>query len=33
MGKVLKYALMLGIGVLLFTLAMKGVDDPQALWG
>lgn len=31
-GKVLKYALMLGIGVLLFTLAMKGIDDPQALW-
>ena len=32
LGKVLKYAGMLGIGVLLFTLAMRGVDDPQALW-
>ena len=31
-GRILKYALMLGIGVLLFALAMKGVDDPQALW-
>ena len=32
LGKVLKYAGMLGIGVLLLTLAMRGVDDPQALW-
>ena len=32
LGKVLKYSGMLGIGVLLFTLAMRGVDDPQALW-
>lgn len=31
-GQVLKYALMLGIGVLLFSLAMRAVDDPQALW-
>ena len=31
-GQILKYVLMLGIGALLFTLAMRGVDDPQALW-
>lgn len=31
-GKVLKYVVMLGIGVLLMALAMRAVDDPQALW-
>jgi uncharacterized membrane protein YbhN (UPF0104 family) len=32
LGQVLKYALMLGIGVFLMALAMRAVDDPQALW-
>lgn len=31
-GQALKYVVMLGIGVLLFALAMRAVDDPQALW-
>lgn len=31
-GQVVKYAVMLGIGVLLFILAMRAVDDPEALW-
>ena len=32
LGQVLKYVLMLGIGGLLFGLAMGAVDDPDALW-
>lgn len=32
LGQVLKYGLMLGIGVFLFGLAMRAVDDPEALW-
>lgn len=32
MGQIVKYVLMLGIGVLLFGLAMRAVDDPEALW-
>ena len=32
LGQVLKYVLMLGIGGLLFSLAMGAVDDPDALW-
>ena len=31
-GQVLKYALMLGIGGVLFSLAMRAVEDPEALW-
>lgn len=31
-GQVLKYVLMLGIGGVLFGLAMGAVDDPDALW-
>ena len=31
-GQIVKYGLMLGLGVLLFSLAMRAVDDPQALW-
>ena len=31
-GQVLKYALMLGIGGMLFSLAMRAVEDPEALW-
>ena len=32
LGRVLKYVLMLGIGGVLFGLAMGAVDDPDALW-
>ncbi len=32
LGQALKYILMLGIGVLLLALAMRAVEDPQALW-
>lgn len=31
-GKIVKYILMLGIGGVLFGLAMGAVDDPEALW-
>ena len=31
LGQALKYILMLGIGVLLLALAMRAVEDPQAL--
>lgn len=31
-AQILKYVLMLGFGVLLFSLAMGAVDDPEALW-
>ena len=31
-GQIVKYALMLGIGGLLFWLAMGAVEDPDALW-
>lgn len=32
LGQIVKYALMLGIGGLLFWLAMGAVEDPDALW-
>ena len=32
LGQVVKYILMLGIGVLLMALAMRAVEDAQALW-
>lgn len=32
LGQIVKYVLMLGIGGLLFSLAMRAVEDPEALW-
>jgi len=32
LGQIVKYALMLAIGGVLFSLAMRAVEDPEALW-